>query len=334
MTNTKVLITGISGRIGANLASAFLQAGHEVRGLVWSHDRRPEKFTELDVELVEGDLANRADVDRAVDGVDVICHLGAAFQGGGPFTEQDYFQINVQGTFNVLEAARQHADHLRHIFFASTDAAYHKYVPGGLVQPIRESDMPMLPVGWYPLSKLLGEDMCLGYYRTYKLPITVFRFALTVADDEILTFRQFYLSYWIETFATKQGHEAAEVYQQLCSLRGNRDQLIIARNKRGRSYKKHIADVRDITAAFLAALNHQQVIGQVFQLGGPQPFTWEAAIPYLAERLGMDYVDVRLVGQTPTFYEFDLSKSKRLFGHRPQFDIFKMIDSAIALRQG
>jgi hypothetical protein len=48
----------------------------------------------------------------------------------------------------------------------------------------------------------------------------------------------------------------------------------------------------------------------------------------------MEYVDVNLVDQAPTFYEFDLSKSECLFDYRPTFDIFKMIDSAIAFRGG
>jgi UDP-glucose 4-epimerase len=329
-----VLITGISGRIGANLAKAFLEAGHAVRGLVWTRDRRPEKFENLDVELLEGNLVNAVDVGRAVDGVDVVCHLGAAFQGGGPFTERDYFEISVRGTFNVLEAARQNAARLKHVFFASTDAAYRKYVPGGMPHPIREDTMPMLPVGWYPLSKQLGEDMCLGYYRTYGLPITVYRFSMTVAGDEILDYRQFYLSYWLKTYEAKSGDAEQRVYRQLLALQGDRDRLLIARDGEGRPFKKHVADVRDITVAFTAALNRPQVFGEVFQLGGPRPFTWEEAIPYLAQKLGLDYVGVRLVGHVPTFYEFDLAKSERLFGYRPQFDIFRMIDSAVAMREG
>jgi nucleoside-diphosphate-sugar epimerase len=330
-----VLITGISGRIGANLAKAFLDAGHAVRGLVWPRDRRPKKFEALDVELLDGDLADAAGVGRAVDGMDVVCHLGAAFQGGGPFDEQDYFRTNVRGTFNVLEAARQNANRLKHLFFASTDAAYRKYVPGGMPHPICEDAMPMLPVGWYPLSKQLGEDMCLGYYRAYDLPVTVLRFSMTVAGDEILSYPQFYLRYWLQAYATKTGQAAERVYQQLQSLRQEgQEQLLIARDRTGRSYKKHIADVRDITAAFTAALDKPQVVGEVFQLGGPGPFTWEEAIPYMAGKLGLDYVDLRLDGQVPTFYEFDLDKSVRLFGYHPQYDIFKMIDSAIRVRQG
>jgi nucleoside-diphosphate-sugar epimerase len=331
----KVLITGISGRIGANLAKALLEDGHAVRGLVWPKDRRPVKFEGLDVELLEGDLADAASVGRAVEGMDVVCHLGAAFQGGGPFDEEDYFRTNVRGTFNVLEAARQHADRLQHLFFASTDAAYRKYIPGGMPHPIREDAMPMLPVGWYPLSKQLGEDMCLGYHRAYGLPVTVFRFSMTVAGDEILRYPQFYLDYWLQAYETKTGQDEERIYQQLRRLRQEgQAQLLLARDSKGRSYKKHIADVRDITAAFTAALGKPEVIGEVFQLGGPGPFTWEEAIPYMAGKLGLDYVDVCLEAQVPTFYEFDLEKSVRLFGYHPQYDIFKMIDSALRVRQG
>ena len=57
-------------------------------------------------------------------------------------------------------------------------------------------------------------------------------------------------------------------------------------------------------------------------------------MPYLAQKLGVDYVDVQLADNTPTYYEFDLSKGTRLIGYQPQFDIFKMIDSAVAFRQG
>ena len=82
----KILITGISGRIGANLAKALIYEGHEIRGLVWERDLRLEKLAGLPIELVEGSLVNPADVNKAVTGVEAICHLGAAFQGGGPFS--------------------------------------------------------------------------------------------------------------------------------------------------------------------------------------------------------------------------------------------------------
>ena len=330
----RILITGISGRIGANLAKALVDEGHAVRGLVWAKDARHAKFEGLPIELIEGNLVQAADVKKAVEGVEVICHLGAAFQGGGPFTSEDYFEINVRGTFNMLEAAKQHAPNLQHFFFASTDALYQKYVPGGMASPIREDEMLPKPVGWYALSKALGEEMCQGYYRSHRLPVTIFRFALAVAGDEILDFAQFRLRHWQEAYTHRTSGAAAETRQALLGFGDDGGRLLIARDENGRTHKKHIVDVRDIVIGFLAALGKPEAFGETFQLAAPEPFTWEEAAPYLASKLGVGYVDVRLMGNTPTYYEYDLSKGKRLIGYQPQWDIFKMIDSAIAFRSG
>lgn len=335
----KILVTGISGRIGANLAKALSDAGHEVRGLVWANDRRLDKLTALNVELIEGTIENSVDVDKAVAGVDAICHLAAAFQGGGPFTNTQYFDINVRGTFNMLEAARQHAPNLQHFFYASTDAIYNKYIPGGIAAPIQEDAMEIAPVGQYALTKYLGEEMCRGYYRTYKMPVTIFRFALALAGDEVLNFSQFYLSHWLKVYENLPGSEAAQVRAQLQALRPATDEaaqkcLLIARDENGRTYKKHVADVRDIVRGFTDGLGKPGAIGEVFQLAAPTPYTWEETIPYLAKKLGVDYVDVQLAGHMTTFYEFDMSKGQRLFDYQPSYNMQTMIDDAIAFRAG
>ena len=100
-----ILVTGITGRVGANVARHFLQQGHKVRGLVWPGDRQSDKLKQIGAEIVEGDLSSNPDVKAAANGQEVILHLGAAFQAGGPFTPEQYFDTNVKGTFNVLEAA-------------------------------------------------------------------------------------------------------------------------------------------------------------------------------------------------------------------------------------
>jgi len=238
----KILVTGISGRIGANLAKALLDAGHEVRGLIWANDRRLDKLAALDVELIEGTIENPADANKAVAGVDVVCHLAAAFQGGGPFSNQQYFDINVRGVFNMLEAARQHAPNLQHFFYASTDAIYEKYIPGGIPDPIQEDTMKIAPSGQYAVTKYLGEELARGYYRTYGLPVTVFRFALAVAGDEILNFGQFYLRHWISAYARNTHPEAAAVRAELQRVRPLDDAaaencLLLARDEQGRAYK-------------------------------------------------------------------------------------------------
>ena len=61
----------------------------------------------------------------------------------------------MRGTFLILEAARAQ-EGLRRVVFASTDALYDKYIPGGMTAPITE-ETPRRPRGWYALSKSLGE---------------------------------------------------------------------------------------------------------------------------------------------------------------------------------
>jgi UDP-glucose 4-epimerase len=329
----KILVTGITGRIGAEVAQALVAAGHQVRGLVWLNDRRLDRLEGLPLELVEGSLVEQADVERAVDGVDVVCHLGAAFQGGGPFNHAEYFEINVRGVYNMLEAANRQSTK-PHFFFASSDALYEKYLPGGIPEPIQEDTFPLRPKGLYAVTKHAGEALCWGYWRSFGLPVTVFRFAMTLGGAEILNYPQFYIQHFLKTYTGLNTPEAEQVRRQLeqAFAEHGEDCLVLARDEQGRSYKKHIAHAQDIVLGFLAAMGKAEAVGEAFQLAAPAPFTWQEAVPYLAEKLGKPFVEVRLVGTAPTHYEFDLSKGRRLLGYQPTYDIRKMIDEALLVR--
>jgi nucleoside-diphosphate-sugar epimerase len=314
----KILVTGITGRIGANLAAQLIHRGHSVRGLVWAGDQRTDKLEGLGVELLEGTLTHRPDVDAAVSGMDVVYHLGAAFQGGGPFSEDDYFEINVGGTYHVLEACRR--AEVSQLLFASSDALYDKYVPGGLLAPITELT-PCQPKGWYAVSKAVGEQMCEGYWRTCGLPVTILRFAMVLGAGEILDFPQFYLSHM------RQGRPILE------ALWEGEERLVLLQDDDGRPYKKHIADVRDIVHGCLCALGKQRALGQTYQLGGPQAFTWDEAIYRLTELLQIPFLEVR-PGGIPTHYEFDLDKASKDLGFQPEYDVVRMIVDALNYRRG
>jgi UDP-glucose 4-epimerase len=316
----RILVTGVTGRIGSNLAAALCRGGHVVRGLVWPRDPQVEKLRGLEIELQEGSLTEAADVRRAMAGVEVVYHLGSAFQAGGPFSVEEYFEINVRGTFLMLEAARAQPG-LRQFLFASTDAVYDKYVPGGLREPIREDVTPRRPRGWYALSKAMGEELCQGYWRMDALPVTVLRFSLVVGAGEILNIPQFYLS-------RLKDREPA-----LASLWTGEERLVLLKDGDGRPYKKQIADVRDIVHGCVCALGKGEAAGAIIQLAGPRPFTWDEAIPLLSRRLGIPYVEAVCPG-VPTYYEFDLARARRLLGFEPCYDITRMIDDAIAYRRG
>lgn len=310
----KILITGITGRVGANLAARLVAEGHTVHGLVWDKDQRTEKLQHLGIHLHSGNLTEVGDVEAAIKNMEAVYHLGAAFQGGGPFTEDQYYNINVGGTFNVLEGARRAG--VGQVIYASTDALLSKYPPGGMTDPISE-DLKKTPGGGYAITKSIGEDLCLSYWQNQEIPVTITRFAMIFGAGEILRFPQFYYN------GSAPDNRVESTVKKLAVLR----------DKTGRSYKKHTADVRDIVGGLVAALGKEKAFGEVVQLAGPEPFTWEKVVPYLADALNLPYGEIIKEGN-PTFYEFNLEKARNLIDFIPAYDIFRTIDDAIRYERG
>ena len=318
----RILVTGITGRIGSNLAMNLVREGHEVRGLVWERDERVAKLEGFDVELEYGTITDADDALRATDGVDAVYHMAAAFQGGGPFTDEEYFEINVRGTFNMLEAARAYG-RVRHFIHASTDAVYggHQVDQSG-GEIIREDETPRRPARWYALSKHLAEEVCHGYHRIHSFPVTMMRFAWVHGVDEVLRQPYFFLT------------RMKERYPELEALSWEGDErLVLLRDRDGSSCKAHIVDVRDIVHGLLSALDKPEAFGQVFNLAGPRAFTWEEVVPHLGQALEIPWVEASLSG-SPIHYELDISKARRVIGYQPRYDIFRMIDDGLAFQRG
>lgn len=166
----KVLVTGGAGFIGANLVRLLLNKGYEIRVLDNFSVGRCAYLTDLDVEVLEGDILDNQAVDRAVAGVAGIVHLAA--QTGVPGSVADPrrdCEINVIGTLNLLEACR-HAGVSRFVF-ASSNA------PLGRQSPPATEDKAPLPISPYGASKLAGEGYCLAYHGSWGLGTVVLRFA-------------------------------------------------------------------------------------------------------------------------------------------------------------
>jgi 3beta-hydroxy-Delta5-steroid dehydrogenase / steroid Delta-isomerase len=104
-----VLVTGGSGFVGANLVRALLERGHQVR----SFDRAPSPLPQHPkLEVLKGDITDKAVCEAAVDGIDTIIHTAAIIElmGGASVTEeyrQRNFTVNVGGTENLVEAGRK-----------------------------------------------------------------------------------------------------------------------------------------------------------------------------------------------------------------------------------
>jgi len=186
---TKWLITGGCGFIGRNLIKSLLeQNGHFIRVIDnlkvgtredlsmvcnW-HEMSPQNLNPPEniagrVELLVGDILDDKLALAASSGFDVIVHL-AANTGVGPSVEDPRMdcEVNVTGTFNYLEAARQNK--IKRFVFASSGA------PAGEVTPPIHEELPCHPVSPYGASKLAGEGYCSAYFRTFGVETVCLRF--------------------------------------------------------------------------------------------------------------------------------------------------------------
>ena len=183
-----ILITGATGRIGANLVKRLLERGHQIRSFVYPGDAsRAQKLDGFaGVETVYGDLRDVDDVRAAVASVDAIYHLAAAF--GGPFDNRDYLHINAMGTLNLLESVRELCPKLRRFVYASTEGVYWDARINGryFEQPISEDMTGTLPDMPYLLTKWLGEELALTYHFQYGIPVTAMRFSTVIEPSEFL----------------------------------------------------------------------------------------------------------------------------------------------------
>jgi UDP-glucose 4-epimerase len=168
----RVLVTGGAGFIGSNLVRALLARGDEVRVLdnFSTGNRDNLAGLERDVELVEGDLRSYERVHAAVRGAEVVFHQGAL--PSVPRSVQDPLTttaVNVEGTLNVLLAARDEA--VRRVVNASSSSVYGN--SGEL--PRAETQLPD-PISPYAVAKLAAERFCTSFSRVYSMEVVSLRY--------------------------------------------------------------------------------------------------------------------------------------------------------------
>jgi dihydroflavonol-4-reductase len=152
----KALVTGATGFIGAALARTLLAAGWHVRVLVRAgSDRR--NLRAINVECVSGDLTDAPSLERAVEGCDAVFHAAADYRLWVP-DPQAMYRANVEGTRNLLEAARRAG--VRRIVYTSSVACIglpSDGTAGTEDTPVSLASM----VGHYKRSKFLAEQAAL-----------------------------------------------------------------------------------------------------------------------------------------------------------------------------
>jgi len=170
----KYLVTGGAGFIGSNIVKELLNRGEEVKVLDnFSTGKRENVLNFIskpNFELIEGDLRSFHTVRDAVRGVDYVLHQGALPSVPrsivDPITTND---VNVLGTLNVLEAAKEF--NVKKVVFASSSSVY-----GNNPTSPKTETMPVAPLSPYAVSKYTSERYCQIYTQIYGLKTVCLRY--------------------------------------------------------------------------------------------------------------------------------------------------------------
>lgn len=169
----KTLITGGAGFIGSHLTDLLLSQGHSVLVVDnlcggWMKNLKEAEKSPL-FRFVQADIRNPQSLEGLFDGIDWVFHL-AALADIVPSIEKprEYFETNVDGTFNVLEAAKK--ANIKRFLYSASSSCY------GIAQqyPTPET-APINPQYPYALTKYLGEQLVLHWAQVYKLPAVSLR---------------------------------------------------------------------------------------------------------------------------------------------------------------
>jgi nucleoside-diphosphate-sugar epimerase len=178
MDRQRVLITGGAGFLGINLARHLLKRGYAVASLDVEEFDYPERDR---VEIIQGDIRDKATVDGAMEGADFVVHTAAALPLYSP---EDIYTTDVEGTRNVLDAALRHG--VKRVVHISSTAVYG--IPDH--HPLYETDK-LEGVGPYGQAKIQAEMVCLEY-RARGLTVPIIRPKSFVGPERLGVFALLY----------------------------------------------------------------------------------------------------------------------------------------------
>ena len=281
------LITGGAGFIGSNYAHRLLARGDRVTvydnlsrcGATANLDWLGETFGDDAFTLVQGDVRDAALLTATTSDVDVIIHLASQVAVTSSVSNpREDFEINVTGTFNVLEAARLVGNHPA-LLFASTNKVY-----GGMESLVVEErdtryayrDYPYGIPETYPIdfhspygcSKGAGDQYMRDYARIYNLPTVVFRQSCIYGPRQFGVEDQGWVAWFI----------IAAVMGRPITIFGDGKQV------------RDLLYIEDLLDAYDAAVaNIDQVAGQIYNVGGGaanQLSVWREFGPLLERLIG------------------------------------------------
>jgi UDP-glucose 4-epimerase len=287
----KALVTGGAGFIGSHLVDVLLENNLEVTVIDNFSTGRPLNLDHVKgkIELFEADISKEGAWIEKFKDAHYVFHLAALADIVPSIQNPDaYFQSNVVGTFNVLQAARM--QNVKRFVYAASSSCYG--IPD--IYPTPENT-PILPQYPYALTKRMGEEMVIHWANVYKLPALSLRF-FNVYGPRSRT----------------SGTYGAVFGVFLAQKLANQPFTIVGDGNQTRDF----TFVRDVAEAILTAGKSDKV-GEIYNVGSGAT----VSVNRIVELLGGDktYIPKR-PGEPDSTYA-DITKIKRDLGWSPRIKI-------------
>ena len=289
----RVLVTGGCGFIGANLTRRLCADGDSEVRIVDDLRTGREQYISADLaEVIVGDVADRAVLEPALDGVDAVVHL-ASQTGVFPSLEDPTrdFEGNALPTFRVLEACRRRG--IDRVVFASSGASV-----GDVTPPIHENVVPK-PLSPYGAGKLAGEGYVQGYAGSFGMQTVALRFSNVYGP-----------------FSMHKDNAIPNFIKR--SLQGERLEIY-----GDGSQTRDFIHVHDLCDGIAAAITADGVAGEIFQLGTSVETPLVEVAKLIQEITGAENeidFEERRPGEVYKSH-VDISKAQRLLGFAPRIEL-------------
>lgn len=166
-----VLVTGGAGFVGSNLVNRLVEDGANVTVLDDLFSGRKQNIERLDdIEFIEGSVTDYDLLEKIMNKKQLVFNLAVRNIIVSVKNPRLDFKVNTEGTFNVLQAAKDLG--VDQVVYTSSASVYGnpRYLP------INEDDR-LSTLNPYAASKLSGENYCFAFYETYRLPVTILRYS-------------------------------------------------------------------------------------------------------------------------------------------------------------
>lgn len=290
-----VVVTGGAGFIGSHIAETVAASGGKVRIIDDLSTGHRENVEELsgDIEFIEGSVADLELINRALKNAEVVFHEAAipSVPRSVESPEQSHI-ASVDGTFNLLQAARQQS--VRRVVYAASSSAY-----GDQPTLPKVEDMAPDPLSPYAVAKLVGEYYCQVFTRVYGL--------------ETVSLRYF------NVFGPRQdpGSQYSGVVSRFISALCSGEQPVIFGDG---EQSRDFTYIDNVVTANLKAATTTKGIGNVINVATGERITLNQLLAELKDLIGKPQVEVEYreprVGDVRHSLA-DTTKARELLGYEP-----------------